>query len=156
MIKFFRGALVVAFLAGCTSTPGTMNDVHTGVSAKHSAYHFVHTGLLDSLKVATFVGTKDKQTKYGIATSYLSTGLGWAFYQEAWSFGKKLSFSMTNEKLLSCSSGSCSMLEEGVIELTKEEFETAAVSGFEFKLIGKNRQFVVKVPAKAFQESLSQ
>lgn len=156
MMRFLRGALLATVLAGCTTAPGTINDVHTGIKANHSAYHSAYAGLLENLNVATVIGTQNGVTKYAVSTRYISTMTGWAFFQEAWSFGEKLKFNMTREQLAGCSGGSCTMIEEGVIELTKEQFESAAKSGLEFKLVGKNRSVVAKVPAEAFREALAQ
>lgn len=156
MIRFLRGALVVALLASCTSTPGTVDDVHTGMKGKHSAFYSVHTGLLDNLNAAAIIGTQKGVTKYGIAVRYTSTGVGWASFHEAWSFGEKLPYAVVREQLAGCGGGNCSIMEEGSIELTKDQFEQAAKAGFEFKLVGKNRSFVAKMPASVFQEALAQ
>lgn len=146
--------LLAAMVTGCQTPPGKVSDVHTGVSAKHSGFYPAYAGLLDNLNVAALVGTRNGQTKYALGTSYSSTGLGWAFFREAWSFGKPLRYSVTRENVAGCGSG-CTIVEEGVIEMTKAEFEAAASSGLEFKLVGKNRSVVAKVPAKVFQSALA-
>lgn len=154
MRRLIAAFAVCVALAGCQTQPGTINDVHTGVSGKHSGMHSVYNGLFDSMWVATMMGTRGGETRYGVGTRYISTGIGWAFFREAWSYGRQLKFSATNERLLGCSGG-CSMIEEGSIQLSKSEFEAASRTGFEFKLVGKNRQLVVKIPAKVFQEALN-
>lgn len=154
-MKLAAGALLVALTAGCTTQAGTVTDVHTGVSAKHSAGYSAHAGLLDNMNVVAAVGTHAGVTKYGLSVNYSSTGLGWAFFREAWSFGKRLPYNVTQEQVAGCGGG-CTMVENGSIELSKSEFEAAAKSGLEFKLVGKNRSVVGKVPAKAFAEALAQ
>lgn len=146
------GALLL--VAGCT-TAGSSTDVHTGISAKHSASYSAHAGLLDNLNAIALIGTRAGQTKYGVGINYSSTGLGWAFFREAWSFGSQLPYTVTRENVAGCGGG-CTIVEEGSIELTGAQFEAAAKSGFEFKLVGKNRSVVGKIPAKAFAEATAQ
>ena len=153
MKRIFAALALGLVLVGCQTQPGKVNDIHTGLSAKHSGRYSVHNGLFDSMNVTAIVGTRGGETRYALGTSYLSTGLGWAFFQSAWSYGKQLNFKVTNEKLLGCASG-CSMIEEGTVQLSKSAFEAAAKNGLEFKLVGKNREMVVKVPAKVFREAL--
>lgn len=158
MIRFLRGAalaLVAAALVGCQNTAGTYNDVHTGVSGKHSKFYSAHGGLFDNLNAAAMVGTQNGVTKYGVGVRYISTGLVWSFFREAWSFGNKLPYSVVRENVMGCSGG-CTMVEEGSIVLTKAQFEAAAKNGFEFKLVGRNRSVVGKLPAAAFAEALAQ
>lgn len=155
MKRILALALTAALMAGCQTAPGTTTDVHTGIKAAYSGSMQVYGGLLDSLWVQVGVGTRGGQTKYAISTRYLSTGVGWAFFREAWSFGQKLPFTVVREEVAGCAGG-CSMIEEGAIVLTKAQFEAAEKNGIEFKLIGKNRSLVAKVPAKAFAEALAQ
>lgn len=155
MKRLLIAAGLAFLLAGCQTQPGTVSDVHTGVTTKHSGMHSVYNGLFDGLWVSAGQGTKNGVTKYAVATRYTSTGLGWAFFREAWSFGQNLNYKMTREQLAGCSGGSCSMIEEGGFELTKAQFEAAAKDGLEFKLAGKNRELIVKVPAKVFRQGLA-
>ena len=155
MKRAIWAALVAGFvLTGCQTQPGTVTDVHMGVTAKHSGMTMVHSGLFDSMWVVALSGTRGNVTKYGLGTRYLSTGQGWAFFREAWSYGRKLDYKPGKEQLTGCAGG-CSMIEEGGIRMTKAEFEAAARNGLEFKLVGQNRELVVKVPAKVFQAALS-
>lgn len=144
----------VLLLAGCQTQPGTVSDVHTGVQAKHSGMHQVYNGLFDSLWVTAISGTRGGNSKYGVGVRYLSTGQQWAFFQSAWSFGKQLRFKTTNSQVAGCGGGNCSKIEEGVVELTRAEFESAAANGLEFKLIGRNKELTVKVPAKVFKDAM--
>lgn len=153
--KIAACGLLAVLATGCMTQPGTVKDVHTGISAKHSAGYSAHAGLLDNMNVVAMVGTQAGKTKYGVGVMYSSTGLGWAFFREAWSFGKRLPYNVTQEQVAGCGGG-CTMVENGSIELSKSEFEAAAKSGLEFKLVGKNRSVVGKVPAKAFAEALAQ
>lgn len=152
MRRFLLAALVA--IAGCQTPPGKVTDVHMGVTATHSGMTIVHSGLFDSMWVVAIVGTRGGVTKYGLETRYLSTGQGWAFFRDAWSYGRKLEFKPGREQLAGCAGG-CSMIEQGGIRLSKAEFEAAARNGLEFKLVGQNRELIVKVPAKVFQSALT-
>ncbi|WP_148043690.1 hypothetical protein [Paracoccus methylarcula] len=143
-------------IASCSNEAGTISDVHTGVTAGHSKFYPAAGGLLYNLNATTIVAEKNGEIRYAVGTRYLSTGLGWAFFREAWSFGNKLPYQVTGEHVSGCGGGSCSMTEEGLIQLTKQQFESAAKTGFEFKLQGRNRSVVGKLPASAFQEALAQ
>lgn len=149
-------AAVTVFLAGCVNEAGSISDAHTGVSATHSKMYPAASGLLYNLNVAAVVARKGGEIKYVVSTRYISTGLGWAFFREAWSFGTQLQFKATSEQVAGCGGGSCSHIEDGAIELTRAQFERSAETGLEFKLVGKGQSIVAKVPAAAFKEALSQ
>lgn len=148
-------AASLLLVAGCSNEPGQINDVHTGVTGYHSKMYEVKPGLLASLSVGAVIGVKGGETRYGLVTRHLSTGLGWSFFDEAWSFGTQLPYEVVGREVLGCGGG-CSLLESGSIKLTEAQFRQAAVSGLEFKLAGKNRSVVAKAPPEAFREALAQ
>ncbi|RWP69533.1 hypothetical protein [Mesorhizobium sp.] len=141
------------FLSACQNTAGTVTDKHVGVSVAHSQVYPLKNGLLYNLNA--FVGHSDRKG-YSIALTYSSTGLGWMFFREAWSFGKKLDYVVVDEQLAGCGGGSCTIVEKGGIRMSASDVQKAAVEGFEFKLLGKNGSIEAKVPAEAFQQVLKQ
>ena len=146
-------SLALTFMvAGCQSGPIVSSDIHTGNTVIFSSQHQLQSGLLHSLSGRAFHSQK---TGYGVAVEYMSTGLGWAFLNEAWSFGQKLPFDVRHRKVLSCSAG-CTIIESGSIRMSKAEFRRFAKTGFEFRLIGQNNTITGRVPASAFAQVLSQ
>ncbi|WP_288959534.1 hypothetical protein [uncultured Sulfitobacter sp.] len=142
-------------ISGCANEPGSLNDIHTGTSAGHSKSYNAASGLLYNLNSSAIVAVRGNETKYAVSTRFLSTGMGWSFFREAWSFGQQMEFNVTNETVASCGSGTCSHIEDGAIVMTRAQFEKAAQTGFEFKLVGKNRSVIGKLPAEAFKEALA-
>ncbi len=148
--------VILAFgLAACVNEAGTVSDVHTGVSGSHSRVYPAASGLLYNLNAGALVGKQGSETRYAIGTQYSATGLGWAFFEEAWSFGQQLPFEVQGRDTAGCGGGSCTIVERGLIRLTKQQFKQAAKTGIEFKLIGKQRDIVARVPAQAFAEALA-
>lgn len=156
IIKIASAILIGFGVSGCETSPGSESDVHTGVTIYYSSKYNAASGLLSNLNVQAGGGLVNGQMKYGVGTAFLSTGLGWSFFKTAHSFGKQYPFKATNEKLLGCSGGSCSHLEEGFITMTKSEFANAAGKGFEFKLSGTNRSVIGKIPASVFAEAVAE
>lgn len=140
-------------LAGCQNTAGTVTDKHMGVSVAHSQVYPIKNGLLYNLNA--FVGHSDRKG-YSIALTYSSTGLGWMFFREAWSFGRQFEYIVVDEHLAGCGGGSCTIVEKGGVRMSESDVQKAAVEGFEFKLVGKNGSIEAKVPAEAFQQVLDQ
>lgn len=147
--------ILAVTLTGCSTSPGEVNDVHTGVRGFHSEQHQALNGLLRSVNVVAIAGKKNDAWSYGVGTTYLGTGRGWQFFDSAWSFGRQLEFEVTNRKVLGCMNG-CTHLEEGVIKLTREEFLTASRNGLQFKLVGKNGSETVTVPPFLFIQVINQ
>ncbi len=147
---------VAAFiLAGCVASPGTVSDVHTGTTAKHSGLQPAASGLLYNLNAAAVIGQRGGVTRYGVATSYSATGLGWANFSQAWSYGQELRYVVNRARVAGCGAG-CTIVEEGIIELSREQFERAAANGFQFKLEGQGGSVVGSLPASAFAAALAQ
>ena len=154
-MRYEKAALVlfaVLALAGCQTTAGTIHDVHTGVAISHSKRYQVQSGLLSSI-YATAGHHSSKG--YVVAVEYMATGGGWLFMEEAWSYGKRLPFEVKRQDVLACGAG-CTLEETGQIRLTEDEFQTAASSGFAFKIVGRNGAIDGVVPASAFHEVLVQ
>lgn len=147
-------AVGLALLAGCVNEAGSATDVHTGTSGRHSKMYPAASTLLSNLNAATVVGTRGGETRYGIGIRYSATGIGWANFSEAWSFGTQLPYNVTRARVAGCS-GNCTIIEEGTIMLSRAQFEQAAKTGMEFKLIGSDNSVVGKLPAIAFQEALN-
>ncbi|CAN7459958.1 hypothetical protein [Mesorhizobium sp. LjNodule214] len=145
--------VAACFLAACQNSAGTVTDKHMGVTVAHSRVYPIKNGLLYNLNA--FVGHSDRKG-YTIALTYTSTGLGWMFFREAWSFGKQYEYVVADETLAGCGGGACSMVEQGGIRLSESDVQKAAVDGFEFKLVGRGGSVEAKVPAEAFQQVLQQ
>ncbi|RWB89234.1 MAG: hypothetical protein EOQ52_12730 [Mesorhizobium sp.] len=145
--------VVSCLLAACQNSAGTVTDKHLGVSIAHSRAYPIKSGLLYNLNAV--VGHSDRKG-YAIALTYTSTGLGWMFFREAWSFGKQYEYVVGEETLAGCGAGACSMIEHGGIRLSEGDVQKAAVDGFEFKLVGKGGSVEAKVPPEAFQQVLQQ
>lgn len=141
---------ICLILTSCQTAPSLTYDKHTGDTIAKSQNMEAAGGLLNNLNVQAL---HSKKVGYGLNTYYTSTGLGWLFIEEAWSFGKPYKYIMYNRDTLGCNSG-CTISETGFIPLTKTQFESASKNGFEFKLIGKNGSIEGKAPATAFQQVL--
>lgn len=152
-IQRFFVVVAYCFLAACQNSAGTVTDKHLGVTVAHSRIYPIKNGLLYNLQA--FVGHSDRKG-YTIALTYTSTGLGWMFFREAWSFGKQYEYVVAAENLAGCGSGACSMIEQGGIRLSESDVQKAAANGFEFKLLGKGGSVEAKVPPEAFQQVLEQ
>lgn len=153
-MKWAAVAGLCVSLGACESSPGSYSDAHTGVRAGHSKMYSAHASLLSNLNAAAFVAHQGGETKYAIGTRYSGTGVGWANFTQAWSFGTRLPYTPTVSRVAGCGSG-CTVVEEGVIELTKAQFDQASRSGIEFKLIGSGADVIGRLPASAFQEALA-
>lgn len=139
-------------VASCQSGSGTISDKHTGNTIVYSARQEIRGGLLSSLNARAVYS---KRMGYGIQTDYMATGLGWVFFQEAWSFGRQYQYDVGDQKVLGCGGG-CTILETGAIRLSEQDFKNASENGFEFKLIGKNGSVEGKLSAAAFKQVLDQ
>lgn len=142
--------VVSALLASCQA--GTVYDKHTGNTIVFSERVQINGGLLHSLNARA---VHSQRKGYGIAIEYMNTGLGWAFLEQAWSFGRQLEYDVGNRTVLGCGGG-CSIEETGAIRLNEQDFRQAAVHGFEFKLIGRADSIEAKMPASAFRQVLGQ
>lgn len=151
-VKYILGVIAIT-LAGCQGTAAVIHDKHTGLNAAVSQMFPAKTGLLYNLNV---VAGYSKRKGYNIATSYSSTGLGWMFFREAWSYGKQFDYKVTGENIAGCGGASCTMVETGGIHMDEADFLKAATEGFEFKLVGQKGSVEGKVPARAFQQALEQ
>lgn len=147
--------LVALALAGCVSDPATIQDVHTGTTARHSGLQPAASGLLYNLRAGAVVADRGGVTKYGVVTFYSATGLGWANFSQAWSYGESLPYQVNRPRLAGCGNG-CTITEEGIIELTRDQFERAASDGFAFKLQGDGQSVTGSLPASAFRAALGQ
>jgi len=145
---------VAALLVACVNEPQTMTDVHTGVSAGASKRYPVYQNLLVSVWGQAFVATKGGENRYGIYVNQIATGMGWAFFHSAYSFGVQLPYLRGAGNVLGCGGG-CTLQEQGMIQLTADQFHRAAQNGFEAKLVGSGGSVVIKVPAEAFREALA-
>ena len=151
MRKWLYASLAMFMLAGCQTGPSVVEDKHTGQKIAVSSSANAYTGMMDWLKVRAFHSNKNG---YGVETMY--SNYGWIFPQEVWSYGRKFPYASTNSQTTMCGgAGGCITLESGVVAFTKEEFEKASQSGFEFKLVGKNGAVEGKIPAKLFLEVLA-
>lgn len=150
-----RLAIAVALsigLASCQSGPQVQYDKHTNNTVTNSAVHSLKNGLLYNLNGAAGHSTA---RGYQVGIIYSSTGLGWMFFREAWSFGTQFDYRVVREELAGCGGGSCTIMETGTIQMSEAQFRQAAKDGFEFKLVGKNGAIEGKLPAAAFQEVLT-
>lgn len=153
-----RKLLVMAFVAalslsGCQTSPGQFHDKHTGVTVTHSRTYALKNGLLYNLN--GFAGHSARRG-FNLAIDYSSTGLGWMFFREAWSFGKQYEYVVADERVAGCGGGSCTLVERGGIRMSEDDFRKASQTGFEFKLMGKNGSVEGRMPAEAFQQVLDQ
>lgn len=149
------GAIAVASMAlvGCQTSPGQVHDKHTGVTVTHSASYPLKNGLLYNMN--GFAGHSARRG-FNLAIEYSSTGLGWMFFREAWSYGKQYEYVVAEERVAGCSGGTCTLVERGGIRMSEDDFRKAAQTGFEFKLIGKSGSLEAKMPAEAFRQVLDQ
>lgn len=149
--------IVVAFVfsllvTGCQTQPGVIHDPHMGNTIAYSQRYSVHGGLLTNAYAQAVYSTRKG---YGLALSWMSTGMGWAFFREAWSQGRQYPYDVGQEKVLGCGGG-CTLLETGAIRMTEAQFKTAAKQGFTYKLVGRNGSYVGTVKPEAFQQVLDQ
>jgi hypothetical protein len=145
-------AILSVSLAACQSTPQVQHDKHTNNTVTNSAVRPLKSGLLYNLNGAAGHSTA---RGYQVGIIYTSTGLGWMFFREAWSFGTQFDYRVVREELAGCGGGSCTMVEAGTIHVSEAQFRQAAKTGFEFKLIGRNGAIEATMPAAAFQEVLT-
>ena len=150
----YSAALGLA-LSGCANDPQKIVDVHTGIAAGVSARYTVYSNLLVNVDGQAFVATQGSETKYGIYINQIATGMGWSFFDSAYSFGTQLRFQRGQSNVLGCGGG-CTTQEQGIVELTSAQFSQAASSGMEILLQGTGNRVVIQVPAVAFQEALAQ
>lgn len=155
LLKFFGVGLTVTMLAGCANEPGAYSDVHTGTSGGHSKMYSAASGMLYNLNAAALVAERGGETRYGVGIRYSATSAGWANFNQVWSFGTQLPYRVTTARVAGCGGGGCTIVEEGTIQITKQQFERAAQVGFEFKLLGSGAEVVGKLPASAFQDALA-
>lgn len=148
-------AAVSLSLTGCVNDPQHIVDVHTGVSAGVSARYDVYSNLLVNVSGQAFVATKGSETKYGIYVNQIATGMGWSFFDSAYSFGTQLPYTRGQSNVLGCGGG-CTTQEQGIIQLTSTQFTQAANAGMEILLQGAGNRIVIKVPAAAFREAIAQ
>ena len=154
LVRLAAVAAIGAMLGGCTNEPQQYSDVHTGVSAGASKKYQVYENLLVSVWGQAFVAKKGSETKYGIYINQIATGVGWSFFDSAYSFGVKLPYVRGENNVMGCS-GSCTLQETGLVVLTADQFSKAASSGMQLELVGAGRNVVIDVPAEAFQEALT-
>lgn len=154
MLKLHHAIILgTAFLiAACQSVPGSVHDKHTGETVTHSSRTQIEGGLLTSLHAQALYSDSEG---YLLSVDYSATGVGWAFFKEAWSLGKKFQYHQLDRSVLGCGAG-CTIQESGMIELSEADFMNAANKGFEFKLIGQKRSIEAKAPATLFQEVISE
>ena len=146
---------VVVVLAGCQNDPGSTAEDHTNTSARHSQTYTADSGAQHDLTAAALIGQRDGEIQQGISVRYTAKGIGWAHFREAWSSGQQLPYKGQSLRTAGCTASGCTIIEEGVIELTPQQFDRAAEDGIEFKLVGSSTQIVGKLPAEAFQEALA-
>lgn len=152
--RLIAAGLVALSLSACANEPATITDVHTGMSAGTSKRYPVYDSLLVSVYGQAFVATKGGKTTQGVYINQIATGQGWAFYNEAYSFGTQLQYVRGNSTVLGCGAG-CTLQEEGGVLLTAQQFAQAVKTGLEMKLVGPGGGIVVKIPAEAFQEAMA-
>lgn len=157
-MKLFRKlvalGLVAVSLSGCVNEPAVYNDVHMGIRAGTSKRYPVYQNILVSVYGQAFVATNGNETKYGIYINQIATGMGWSFFHSAYSFGVQLPYQRSASNVMGCS-GACTLQEQGGVLLTAEQFNRAATTGMEIKLVGSGNSVIIRVPASAFQEALS-
>lgn len=144
------GALA-ALLAGCMTQPAAVVDRHTGKTTITSKEELVSSGLLSGLSVAA---AYTSTSGYQVATSFISTGLGWHFFREAWSYGKQYGYRVVAQDVLGCRNG-CSLQEQGIFLMPEADFRRAAMHGLDFKLVGSKGSVEARVPPERFQEVLA-
>jgi hypothetical protein len=110
----------------------------------------VAVGTSDWLYIRPFISSK---SDYGFSTSYATDDK--ILVTEAWSYGKKFRYSKGVIRTRRCRDGNCPAVESGIVFLSEPEFQTAAVNGFEFELIGKLGKVTGRIPAQAFREVLN-
>ena len=153
--RFWVFAGVVLLLSGCVANePGSVSDVHIGTRSHYSKQVRAAGGLLWDLSARAVATERDGHVIYGLNTQYVSTGLGWAFLERAWSFGVPLPYEVNDRKVSICSTGGCTLEELGTILLTRKQFLQFARTGMEFKLEGKRGSVVGKVGPEVFQQVL--
>lgn len=139
--------LIFSLSACHTSAPSKIIDKHTGTTIVRSANFIAKDNLFYRLNATPF---HSSTSGFGIETSFNGT-LGWNFFNEAWSFGNRLPFSVSDRRVVS----SNITVETGVITLTKTQFLKAAQDGFEFKLVGQRGSIEGSIPASSFMEVLN-
>ena len=149
-----RALVLILALSACVNEPGTIADVHTGVTGTHSRMYPAASTLLSNLNASALVATKNGETRYTLGLQYTATGVGWAGFKRAFSFGQEYPYVVTRARVLGCGGG-CTIIEEGLIRMTAAQFKRAAVQGFEFKLVGSDADVIGRVPAEAFREALA-
>lgn len=154
-MRRFPLILATLALAACVSEPGQSVDVHTGTAGAFSREYPAASALLSNLTAGAIIATRGGETRYGVGIRYTATGIGWANFTAAWSFGQALPYKVDTARVAGCGGG-CTIVEQGTISLTREQFERAAVQGFEFKLEGSGQSVIGRLPAAAFQEALGQ
>ena len=92
---------------------------------------------------------------YGVATRYLSTGLAGHSSATPGPSAKSYHSKPVEKRLPFADTGGCSHIEEGMVELTREQFNQAAQRGIGYKLTGR-REVIVRVPPELFRQALSQ
>jgi hypothetical protein len=150
--------LATVALAACVSEPGQSVDVHTGTAGTAGAFSREYPAastLLSNLTAGAIVATRGGETRYGVGIRYTATGTGWANFTAAWSYGQALPYKVTTTRVAGCGGG-CTIIEQGTITLTREQFDQAARAGFEFKLEGSGQSVIGRLPAAAFQEALGE
>lgn len=145
-------ALAVGTLAlsGCQteSGPRVITDQHLGMRTVVSSK--VKIGNSNS-GVITAAAMYEKDFGHGVMI--FSNASEWQFFKQAWSHGKRYKYVSLGGDVASCNYG-CNLAESGFISMSQNDFQNAARTGFEFKLVGKGSANG-QVPAKLFQEVLT-
>lgn len=143
--------LAVSMLAG-QAAADILRDKHTGKVTVYSKRYSVDSSLLHNAHATAGYSNKNG---YSVVVEYLATGGEWMFFQEAWSFGTQFRYVRGDQKEMGCGGG-CTLYENGAIRMSEKQFRKAAKQGFEFKILGKGGAVEGKLPAKAFDQVLSQ
>lgn len=154
-ISTFRNLALLIFtisLAGCqTTSAGVTYDKHTGESVTRATTVNIHSGLLSALYATPMYSNKNG---YQIFINYNNTGIGWQFFNEAWSNGTQYKFIPTTRETALCTSTGCSIIEQGFIKLSEGDFKKFSKQGLEFKLVGQKGSIEGNIAAASFQEVL--
>jgi len=152
-MRYIAFAIAAAVtLSACQTQPGTVHDAHTGKTVVHSSRFAIQSGLLHYVHATAGFSNVNG---YSVVIEHLAIGLGWRFFREAWSHGKRFQYVIGKEAVMGCSNG-CSLYETGAIRMSERDFLQAAAIGFDFKLIGSGGSLEGRVPAEAFRQVLRQ
>lgn len=151
MKQLLNLSVVVIALSSCIPNPPPHidSDVHLGVKMAYGSYVNAAVGTYDGLYIRPFISSN---SDYGFSTTYSTRNR--LLINEAWSFGKQLHYKKGVIRTRRCRDGACPAIESGMVLLDESQFNSAAVNGLEFELIGRLGNVTGRIPAQAFSQVL--